>query len=518
MKGSRASISGTAAELYAIAGQKLASGDLEGAISAYGQLLKVEPRNAAALNNLGAALMKAGRFREAIETLESALEMHPGYPRATANLGKALREAGRVDEAIRHLRKATSADPNQVTALVNLGDALAATGELAEAEHALERAISVNPTLVEAHMTLGIVRLHAGNLPRALAALRSAIDLAPGNADAHSNLAHALFVSGDWQQAWPHFEYRFQRHAHRSKLVPPMGIARWDGSLERNTELWVLGEQGLGDQIQFVRYTKTLEALGVSCVAACDPRIVKLLSQAGLPARVVPLGTPANSNSAKWTPLLSLPGWHRTRADTVPFYEGYLAADPTRIDTWRARLGNAQGTLRVALAWAGNPQMETGRYVGRSPPLEALAPLMTLPNVTYLSLQKHVGESQLDEAPFRDRILRLPDLDAGPDAFLDTAAVLKCVDLLVTSDTAVAHLAGSLGVATWLCLMHQPDWRWMLKGSTTPWYASMRLFRQPRPGDWASVYAEVAGELAARGMWERSQQGSSPADIDVGAQ
>jgi hypothetical protein len=123
---------------------------------------------------------------------------------------------------------------------------------------------------------------------------------------------------------------------------------------------------------------------------------------------------------------------------------------------------------------------------------------MSVPKVTFVSLQKHVGEHQLDAVSFGNLILRLPDLDAGPDAFLDTAAVLKCVDLLVTSDTAIAHLSGALGVPTWLCLMHEPDWRWMGRGSRTPWYQSVRLFRQPTPGDWASVYAEVAGQLAAR--------------------
>jgi tetratricopeptide (TPR) repeat protein len=492
-----AASAGSASAWYACAGQKLATGDVDGAITAYSQSLKLEPRNAAALNNLGAALIKAGRFQEAISTLESALALQPGYQRALANLGKALREAGHLAEAIARLRDALVREPQQASALVNLGDALAAAGELDEAQRTLERAITIMPTLVEAHMTLGIVRLQAGQVSESISALRTAVALAPHHADAHSNLAHALFFSGDWQEAWPHFEYRFQRHAHRSRINPPSDVSRWDGTLTQDQELWLIGEQGLGDQLQFARYAKTFSALGMRCVLACDPRIATILSAADLASRIVPLGTPPGPVCARWVPLLSLPAWHRTRSDTVPFSEGYLVAHSPRVKRWSEQLADVRG-MRVALAWAGNPQMETGRYAGRSPPLAALAPLMSVPKVTFVSLQKHVGEHQLDAVSFGNLILRLPGLDAGPDAFLDTAAVLKSVDLLVTSDTAIAHLSGALGVPTWLCLMHEPDWRWMGRGSRTPWYESVRLFRQPTAGDWASVYAEVAGQLAAR--------------------
>jgi tetratricopeptide (TPR) repeat protein len=485
------------AAAYELAGARFAQGDLEGAITTYSQCLRLDPQNAAAGNNLGAALIKAGRFPDAITALEGALAVRPGYARALTNLGKALREAGRPTEAIERLRKALAIEPNYTPALVNLGDALAATGQLTAAEQVLEMATSLSPGLVEAHMTLGIVRLQADRTAEALAALRTAVTLAPDHADAHSNLAHALFVSGDWQSAWRHFEYRFGRHAHRRKLAPPEGSARWDGAVAPDLRLRLIGEQGLGDQLQFARYAKLLGALGVRCEIECDPCLVRLLEHAELAARSVPFGTPCEEASTYWIPLLSLPAWHRTQADTVPFPRSYLAADPWRVRHWSARLGTTDG-LRIALAWAGNPRMETGRYAGRSPPLPALAPLMSVAGTSFISLQKYDGEEQLDAVPFGHLIRRLPELDAGPDAFIDTAAVLKCVDLLVTADTAIAHLAGALAVPTWLCLMHEPDWRWMRHGSSTPWYASLRLFRQPAPGDWASVFAEVAQALTAR--------------------
>jgi hypothetical protein len=423
-----------------------------------------------------------------------------------------MREAGRLQEAVGRLREAIAVEPNHAPALVNLGDALGANGELDEAEQVLDRAIQLAPALVEAHMTLGIVRLQRGRVPESVAALRTALTLSPSHADAHSNLAHALFVSGAWEAAWPHFEYRFRRHAYRGTLHVPAAMARWDGSLSHGLELWLVGEQGLGDQLQFARYAKLLRAEGVKCVITCEPRIVRILSASGIADHVVPFGTAASERRsedscpdgrecrvaagthARFIPLMSLPAWHRTRQDSVPAAAGYLVADDSRVGLWRERLSEVRG-VRVALAWAGNPLMETGRYVGRSPPLSTLAPLMAVRNVGFISVQKYAGEDQLDSVQFGGSITRLPDLDSGPDAFLDTAAVLKCVDLLVTSDTSIAHLGGALGVPTWLCLAHEPDWRWMRSGSATPWYTSMRLFRQPAPGDWQSVFVEVASAL-----------------------
>jgi tetratricopeptide (TPR) repeat protein len=493
---------------------KLAAGDADGAVGAYRECLARASPSAALLNNLGAALIKAQRFGEAIETLNSALALEPGYRRALVNVGKALRATGRLGESEARLHEVLSVDPHYVPALVNLGDTLAAGGALVAAERALELAVQREPTHVEARTTLGMVRLKAGRLAAALDDLRTAIALAPDHADAHSNLGHVLFAGGDWEAAWPHFEHRFRRAAQRDKLMPPAGLRRWDGNLSSELELWLIGEQGLGDQLQFARYARLLAGRGIPCMLVCHPRLVGILSLAGLGTRVVArgsavevAGTVVESSAARWFPLMSLPAWHRTRADTVPAAGGYLAADPERVARWRKRLLvdiQPAGSLQIALAWAGNPSVETGPYAGRSPPLAALEPLMTVPNLRFLSLQQGVGAEQLAAVDFGRRIECFEDLDHGPDAFLDTAAVLKCVDLLITSDTAIAHLAGGLGVQTWLCLMHEPDWRWMRDGDTTAWYSSMRLFRQPSPGDWDGVYRDIAAALRTRVRSERS--------------
>jgi len=486
-----------AARYYEVGGQRLAAGDTEGAIAAYRQCLAQAPPHASVLNNLASALIRAGQSEAAVNALEAALVLDPGYLRALANLGKALHDAGRVDEAILRLNQALTASPDYVPALVNLGVALAAAGDFEAAELALERSVRLAPMHVEARMSLGIIRLQSGRIAASLDALRTAVALGPTHADAHSNLGHALFVAGEWKSAWPHFEYRFQRHARRILLRPPAGVARWDGVPSPELELWLVGEQGLGDQLQFSRYAKFLHDRGFRCVIVCDPCLVGILRAAQLCGRVVPFDTAAEGGAARWFPLMSVPGLHQTEPHTASAVPAYLAADPARVERWRARLPRTT-ELRVALAWAGNPRMETGRHAGRSPPLAAFAPLMAVPRVNFVSLQKGQGEEQLDTAPFGNSILRFADLDAGADAFLDTAAALKCVDLLITSDSAIAHLAGALGVPTWLCLKHEPDWRWMLARADTPWYPSMRLFRQPTHKDWAGLFTQVAAALTLR--------------------
>jgi tetratricopeptide (TPR) repeat protein len=490
MAGSGAS----AAELDRLAMLKLSSGDAGGAVRAYQALLATVAKPPAALyNNLGAALLRAGRLDEAIEVLRSALVVDPSYLRARANLGRALCEAGRIAESIALLQAAVAEHGDHVPALVNLGAAHAAAGALTPARAVLEAALRLEPGHIEARNTLGLVRLWSGQVASAVAILREATELAPEHADAHANLAHALFASGEWAEAWPHFEYRFRRTAYRTPLRHPADAQRWDGTIRAGQELWLIGEQGLGDQLQFVRYAPVLAAAGQRCVIACEPSLVNLLAQSGLDADVVAYGSRPRMQSVRWVPLLSVPVWHKTTPASVPGAGGYLTAEPARVARWKERLPGVE--LRVALAWAGNPRMETGPYAGRSPPLAQLEPLLTVPGVEFVSLQKGTGEKQLDAVPFAAAIRRFPDLDAGEHALLDTAAILKCVDLLVTSDTAIAHLGGALGVPTWLCLMSEPDWRWMREGTTTPWYRSMRLFRQTTRGDWRSVYAQIADEL-----------------------
>jgi tetratricopeptide (TPR) repeat protein len=478
---------------YELGGLKLAQGDFDGAIAAYRQALALGPPDARIYNNLGSALLKRTRPDEAIEMFEQSRTLDPHYHRPLVNLGLALREAGRPLEAIERLREALDLMPNHVPALVNLGDAQIQAGEISSGIETLERAAQLAPGLPEASMGLGVALFRAGRIGSAIDLLQRVVASAPNHADSHTNLGHVLFAAGEWRAAWPHFEFRFTRISRRVELDTPAGVSRWDGRLPPDRELWLIGEQGLGDQLQFVRYAKWLAQLGADCVVRCDPRLVKLLEVARLGARIVPYGGGSPESGAAWFPLMSLPQPHGTSPETVPFPDGYLEALPALVERWQARV--PQLGLRAAIAWAGNPRAETGVHVGRSPPLAALAPLLSVPDVRLVSLQKSEAARALDEWPPSSSILRFSDLDSGADAFLDTAAILRCVDLLVTSDSAIAHLAGALGVRTWLCLMHDADWRWPTEGTRTPWYHAVRIFRQAAPGDWGSVYRRVAAEL-----------------------
>lgn len=498
----------TAAGYYELGGLKLAAGDAEGAILAYRRCLAGSPAHAALYNNLGSALLRVGQPQEAIDVLRAAQALEPHYLRAAVNLGKALTEVGLFEEAGVELAAALGTEARYLPALVNFGALHLARGALQDARAILEQALTLDPDHVEARCTLGLVYLRLGEPARAVCVLRAAIALAPQHPEAHSNLAHVLFVSGDWVAAWPHFEHRFRRARYRSTAAVLSGFKAWNGAASepQDEPLWLCGEQGLGDQLQFVRYAKLLQMAGHRCTVLCEPRLVKLLSLARLADRVETFGvTPAALQPA--IHLMSLPAWHATRPQNVPAAGGYLVAEEQRVARWRALLPKTN--LRVALVWSGNPAMETGVYRGRSPPIESLAPLMAVPNVHFVSLQKGTAEEMLTEPVFAGRVQRCRDLDAGPDAFLDSAAVLKCVDLLITSDTAMAHLAGALAVPTWLCLMREPDWRWMRDGDVTPWYDSLRLFRQPAAGDWASVYRAVARELKDMADRRQASEGST---------
>jgi tetratricopeptide (TPR) repeat protein len=490
----------TAARLYELGGLKLAQADFAGALTAYRQCLSLTPPNAALYNNMGTALIGARRYQEAVSVLESALVLAPAYERALVNLGRALYEAGRAAESVERLRRALVLKPDYVPALVNLGNALTATGQFAQAQTALERAIDLAPALPEAGIGLSNTLLRSGRPKDALEILQGVVARSPSHAQSRWHLGHLLFLLGHWMEAWPHMEFRLEHLG----VSPAAGMQRWDGVIDNDLELYLVAEQGLGDQMQFARYARCLSQLGMRCIIRCEPRLAKLLEEAELGCRVEPqtMARPEHDPAARWTPLLSLPAWHRTQPDTVPCPQGYLKADGNRGALWESRLPG-RPDLRVGLVWAGNPQFEVGRSVGRSPGLAAMTPLLGVGGINFVALQKGHGEEQFTDDPQYACITKLPDLDAGPDAFLDTAAVLKCIDLLITSDTAIAHLAGALGVPTWLCLTHVPDWRWGLHGDHTPWYATVRLFRQPRFGAWAPVFDQVAAELAA---WRSSHQ------------
>jgi hypothetical protein len=272
----------------------------------------------------------------------------------------------------------------------------------------------------------------------------------------------------------------------------------WQGEPPAGEPLLIRGEEGLGDQIQFCRYVPHLADLGHRVVVWPDAKLRLLLAAVRGVAKVVAdEGEIARLGPFRWVNLLSLPHILRTTPETIPPTAPYLAVDPARVAAWRKRLGSG---FKVGIHWQGNPRMVQDRI--RSMPLAAFQPLADIAHLRLISLQKQPGSHQIAEVGFRDRIeTPLDDSDIGAEAMLDTAALLMNLDLIVTSDSMIPHLAGALGRPVFLATMHVPDWRWQLRGEDSPWYPTVRLFRQPAPGDWADVFRRIAAsarELAGR--------------------
>lgn len=402
-------------------------------------VLRARPHSAEAYQVLGHALSDAGQPDDAIEAYQAALRLKPGLPDIQNNLGMALRQANRLAEAEQALRLAAP----EVEALVNLSSVQKERGAFADAE----------------------------------ATLRGALRLAPDSPVLRYNWSLLMHLLGRTPEAWEGWEERF-----RAGAVPGRRFdqAQWRGEALGDRRLLVHTEQGLGDVIQFVRYLPAIEG---NAVFEAPPRLIRLLSSnKALPPMIADAtGTAVDTV----VPLLSLPARTRLPAVQPP----YLFAEPDRVVRWRDRVG--AGGMRIGINWQGFP----GRFEdrGRSFPLALFAPLAAVPGVRLISLQKGEGEEQVAAAGFS--VETLDGLDDGPDAFLDTAAVMESLDLVVTSDTSIAHLAGALGRPVWVALRFVPDWRWMLERADSPWYSTMRLFRQSSDGDWAPVFAAMAGAL-----------------------
>ena len=415
--------------------------------------------------------------------------MLPDSARAWSNLGTALSAAGRREEAIAAILHAISFESHEPELHYNLGNALLEAGDPATAEAAFLRVLGRAPDHVGALTNLGCALKDQGRLAEAEAILRGAIALAPDNADLRWNLALALLAAGSYAEGWAFYEVRRAVHGFS---IRPQKMPAWDGSPLCGRRLLVHAEQGLGDTLQFCRYLIGLRALGGEIVFEAPARLVPLL-------RSLPADIPVTERAEGplrcdlHVPLLSLPHLLGPAAPFWPDSGPYISPEPARAARWAERLAGHAG-LTVAIGWQGNAVYRND--AARSVPLAAFSPLASLPGLRLVSLQQGHGAEQIDAVPWRDGLLHLGEEIDRDGAFLDTAAILAHVDLVITSDTALAHLAGAMGVPIWLALAHVPDWRWGLAGAATPWYPAMRLFRQPARGDWRSVFDAMVRAIA----------------------
>ena len=463
---------------------------LEEAVACYDRAIALRPDFAQAHCGRAGALVDLDRPSEAIESCRRVLELAPNSPDAYVFRGAALIAVNRPAQAIASFDAALSLRPNDPLALNGRGSALNDLQQPEAAVENLQEAVALAPAYAEAWNNLGIVRAELGRHEEAQASFERAISLTPGDARPYLNAAHACLQVGRFERGWELYEWR----AKLSKAAAPPGPVSqpsWSGSedIEGKT-LYLHSEQGLGDTIQFCRYARLAELRGARVVMSVQDGLVRLLSGLSPTIDIVGEGR-APASFDFHCPLLSMPRAFGTRLETVPAGGPYLSAEPQRSEHWRRILG--EDGLKVGICWQG---ALTKVDIGRSFPLDSFRRLATLPAVRLISLQKRVGSEQLASLPEGMKVETLgADFDAGADAFLDSAAVIANLDLVVTSDTAIAHLAGALGRTTWVVLKHSPDWRWLLQRADCPWYPSHRLFRQHRPGDWNAVFDEVYAAL-----------------------
>jgi tetratricopeptide (TPR) repeat protein len=465
-------------------------GELEIALASFREATRVRPDYVEAHCGLANTLSLLGRHSEAEGEYRAALSTRPGCIGALNGLGLALNALKRPAEAAVFLREAARLDPRSPGAHGNLGLALAEQGCYAQAEDAFEAALQLDPRYVEAHINLANTYKEQGRLDEALAAYDLALWLRPRSATGHWNRSLALLQAGRYDEGWREYEWRWKRgNAPRTFRCPI-----WDGSAPEGRTILVHMEQGLGDAMMFVRYASLLRKMDAKVIVEYPAPLAKILPTCSDVDQWVVEGAALPRFDAH-VPIMSLPHLCGTTLETVPCQVPYLFADSTAVERWRQRL---QGpNLKVGIAWQGNPHHAWDRH--RSVKLTEFKPLACVAGVRLVSLQRGPGADQLTQAGIDfdvDDILDRSLSDA--DSLMEAAAVMTNLDLIVTVDTATAHLAGALGIPVWVVLSTMVDWRWMLHRSDTPWYPTMRLFRQAQRGYWPAVFERVATALVER--------------------
>jgi tetratricopeptide (TPR) repeat protein len=498
-------------------------GRLKEAIDTLRSVVKGSPQFAQAHLNLGVALCEERSFAEAAVSLQKAVECKSDYPEAYYNLGNALRELNRTDEAIAAYRRCLELRPDYPENLNNFALALLDKRRTAEAIVYLKQALRLRPQFLEAFKNLGLAYTnaglyelaeasyeraldqrqapadtlgelaasyqYAGQLDRAVACYDLAVAQQPNHVSLRWNRSLALLQNGDFERGWLEYEWRLKKPDSAVLSFPQ---PRWQGEPLEGKTILLHAEQGWGDIIQFIRYAPLVQAQGGRVIFLCPRSLVPLLARTPGIDHLLPDGEtpmPFDCHAS----LMSLPLVLQTRLDSVPNTGPYVFADPDRSAHWRARLETIKG-MKVGIAWQGNPRHRADRT--RSTALKHFSPLSSLPEVSLISLQRGPGTEQLPDFQKKFSVTDLGnEVTEESGSFFDTAAILPHLDLVITVDTALGHLAGSMAVPTWIALSAHADWRWLRGRTDSPWYPTVRLFRQAAIDGWSDVFAEMRSAL-----------------------
>lgn len=434
------------------------------------------------------ALEILGRPHEAVATYERAARYAPDDMRVLLGLGLTLNAARRHTEAVTYFERALQQEPENAQALFGIAFAVDAQMNFDDAVIRYKRALEVLPNSATLHNNIAFTLTCMSRYDEADEHLRRAIELAPDVSNAYKLLGMSELRRGNFRKGWAYYEHR-KTTASGQREYPPLDLPEWKGEPLDGKRFLLAREQGAGDQLQFVRYAGVLHDLGATVDVWTSGELAPLFARMRGVNRV--LTEAPTGGYDYYSRMMSVPT--SLADDAIPHAVPYLSVDESQVDAWRGLIGKAAGSSRkVGLVWAGNPHHYLDVY--RSAPLAALEPLASVHGIAWFALQKGAGEAQLDGVAHRWPICALGQL---LDSFHATAAVIESLDLVITVDTSVAHLAGALGKPVWVLLPKQADWRWTMSGESTPWYPTARLFRQQVLGDWTPVVESVRRALEA---------------------
>ena len=497
-------------------------GRIDEALGFYQQAIVINPNYADAHNNYANALREKNRIEEAIDHYQQAIVINPDYADAYNNLGLVFYAQGRYEESAEKYRQALALRPSFAQAHNHLGNALKELGDFEQAAAAYQQALVLKPDYAKAINNWGNVFRDRGDLETATEYYDRATVLEPNFAEAHWNKALTLLLGGDLARGFVEYEWRWKVKLPTFQPMRAFHQPLWDGSPLEGKTIFLHAEQGMGDVIQFVRYVAIVVQRGGRVILEAHPPLINLLRSIPGVIQVVPYGSPPASFDIH-APLLSLPHILGITLETIPAEVPYLGSggvgewgsggngeNPSIETSRRGRLPlphlttpSSPHPTKIGLVWSGNPDNPYNRT--RAVPIADLLSLADLPGIQLYSLQKDPTAADLVQLQSRPEVV---DLRSHLTDFVETARLIQELDLVISVDTAVTHLAGALGKPVWLLLPFAPDWRWMLDRSDSPWYPTMRLFRQPVVGDWGTVLGAVrealqGGEVGEVGGWGR---------------
>lgn len=457
------------------------------ALVSYEEALRIKPNYVEAIYNRGNALRDLKRFDEAITSYDEAVRIQPDHAGAMNNRGNALQELKRFDDAIKSFDEALRVQPYRAEVMINRGNALQKLQRFDDALAGYDEALLTQPDYAEALINRGNVLQELKEFDDALASYDEALRIKPNYTEATWNKSLLLILTGNYLDGWMLYEARLQKEDLK-KNYPAYPQLAWRGKEDvRGKKILIHSEQGLGDSIQFIRYLDQIHQLGADIILEVPKTLTTLANTIKTPITVVEKGSKLPEFDA-YCPLLSLPYVFKTTVDTIPSVIPYLSADKQKVSEWNSRLG-VKTRKRIGLVWSGSAGHTNDQ--NRSIPLEVFADLLKLP-VEWHSLQ---NEYRTEDKNFLDGHPEVRQHQEELDDFADTAALIECMDLVISVDTSVAHLAGALGKTTWILLPFSPDFRWMLEREDCPWYPTAKLLRQDEERDWKKVIMKLMREL-----------------------